>query len=252
MGGQFSLVESFLDSDLRKIMRLWSDSCIDPVHGGYLTCRNRDFTLYDDKKGAWGQARHIFTYSMMAEYDRENKEYWLSLARIGIDFVLSKMLCKDSLRTNYLVSRCGEVLEGPTSVFSDAFLILGLAKYTQISCDDCYKELLKKLFYVYEQNIRNPEFKDISPNPYHHGVFHHALFMISANVSYEVSYVFGFEYVQDFMKYCMDVIFNILVDKQSGCIFEKKNSNGSLVSSADNSFVNIGHSFESLWFALDC
>lgn len=245
-------LQNSINNQIFSIMAKWNTCCFDTRYGGYLTCRARDFSLYDEKKGAWGQARHIYTYSLMAEYDKDNKEYWLSLARDGIYFVLNKMLPSSSLRVNYLVSREGETIDGPISIFSDAFTILGLAKYIQVSKDRFYLGILLSLYTEYEKNILNSDFKDIAPNVWEKDVKQHAVWMISANVAYEVSFVLGQDRVKPFLTTCLDTIFNILVDKSTNILFEKKYSDGSFLNTHDAKFINVGHVFESMWFCLDC
>ena len=248
-GEEAKLVQLF-DAELRSIMEIWSEEFADRQCGGYLTCRNRDFSLYDDKKGAWGQARHIFTYSAMVEYSPAEKDRWLSLAKTGIDFVFGKMMA-DGFRINYLTDREGNMLEGPISVFSDAFAILGLAKYISVSGDRSYETLLDDMFRTYSDNIRNPEFKDIAPNAYSRGILHHALFMISVNVACEVAGAIGLVKARDLLEYALDTVLSRMKDQEYGCILEKKKSNGDRIDSQDALFLNVGHVFESMWFAID-
>lgn len=239
-----------IEANLKALMELWSERVVDEEYGGYLTCRNRDFTLSGTDKGAWGQARHLFTYSMMAEHDVINKERWLKLAKIGIDFVFNKMQVENN-RIAYLTDREGKILEGPTSVFSDAFAIGGLAKYINVSGDKEYLPLLSTMFDTYEKNIFDPKFKDIAPNKYEEGVIHHAVFMISVNCAYEVASVLGLERVSPFLSKCLDTVLNTLRDYEYKVVLEKKHRDGSRLSTPDGLFMNTGHVFESMWFSLD-
>ncbi len=252
MGNAYTERRIQCDGQLRSIMELWSENCVDEVYGGYLTCRNRDFSLYDVKKGAWGQARHIYTYCAMAEYDPHDRRRWLELARIGIDFVLGKMDAGGG-RINYLVSQDGlEVLEGTTSIFSDAFTLGGLAKYIIVSDDSSYADYLRKMFEVFARNVRDPRFKDIAPNGYREGVCCHAVQMIAANTAFLVSGVEGMEVsAAELADACLNMIFSTLYDAESGCLLESKNYDRSYASGENSRFVNVGHSFESLWFCLE-
>lgn len=240
---------TLFDSRLRQIMEIWSEQFTDTEFGGYLTCRNRDFSLYATDKGAWGQARQIFTYSMMAEYDTANRERWLALAKIGIDFVLGKMM--NNLRVNYLTDRQGNVLEGSTSIFSDAFMLLGLSKYMAVSEDKAKLPLLDQLYAEYEKNIMDPSFSDIAPCEYNPGVIHHAIYMISVNVATELISTLGKDRTEPLLSHSLSIVLNVLKDNQYGCILEKKRRDGSRLASPDALFMNTGHVFESMWFAID-
>ena len=240
-----------IDSQLRSIMELWSERCVDEQYGGYLTSYDRTFTLSDTNKGAWGQARHIYTYSAMAEYDQPNRQRWQALAKVGIDFTFNTMSAGNN-RINYLVSQSGdEVLEGTTSIFSDAFAIGGLAKYIDVFKSTEYIVLLKDMYEQLVSNVLNPAFKDIAPAEFNVGVCHHSVHMIAINTAYLVGKVLGEEYTHDFIEECLRVIFTVLVDTDSNCLLEKKRRDGSFESSINSHFVNVGHTFESMWFCLE-
>ncbi len=239
------------DSQLRSIMALWSENCVDTQYGGYLTCFDRTFSLYDTRKGAWGQARHIYTYAAMAEYDLPNRQRWLGLAKVGIDFVYTNMYAGNN-RLNYLVSRSGdEVLEGSTSIFSDAFAISGLAEYIRVSKTNEYIELLKAMYGQFVENVLDPTFNDIAPAVYDRDVCHHSVYMIAINTAHLVGNVLGKEYPHGFIRTCLDVIFSVLVDADTHCLLERKRLDGSFDTGNGSHFVNVGHTFESMWFCLE-
>lgn len=239
------------DLQLRSIMALWSENCVDTQHGGYLTCFDRSFSLYDTRKGAWGQARHIYTYAAMAEYDPPNRQRWLDLAKVGIDFTFNKMFAGNN-RLNYLVSQSGdEVLEGPTSIFSDAFAISGLAEYIRVSNSSEYTELLKAMYGQFVEHVLDPAFKDIAPAVFDPEICHHSIHMIAINTAHLVGRVLGKEQTYDFIRTCLDVIFSVLVDADTHCLLEKKRLDGSFSTGNGSHFVNVGHTFECMWFCLE-
>ncbi len=244
-------LRSDFDAQLRSIMALWSENCVDTQYGGYLTCFDRTFSLYDTRKGAWGQARHIFTYAAMAEYDPPSRQRWLDLARVGIDFVYTKMAGANN-RIRYLVSQSGdEILEGPISIFSDAFAISGLAEYMRVSKTREYIELLQAMYGQFVANVLDPTFRDISPASYDRGVCHHSVYMIAINTAHLVGKVLGHEETDEFIQTCLDVIFSVLVDADTHCLLERKRRDGSFDTGNGSHFVNVGHTCESMWFCLE-
>ena len=246
-------MENFINDfecELTKIMDIWSEQFLDTEYGGFLTCRDRDFSLTGDKKGAWGQARLIYTYAMMAEHDPENKSKWLNLSKVALEFVVNHMM-RDDIRINYLVSREGNVEEGPISIFSEAFTLIGLSKYISVSKDYSYLDLLKKLFNFYKEAVFDVDFKDIAPSKYKKGVIYHAVFMIAVNVGNEVYSVLGDE-VLPFLSACVDKVLFTFFDEKTNCVLESKMLDGSIVENSDDTLcINIGHVFESMWFVLD-
>lgn len=240
-----------IDLQLRSIMELWSERCIDEQYGGYLTSYDRAFALYGTDKGAWGQARHIYTYSAMAEYDQQNRQRWQDLAKVGVDFTFNTMSAGNN-RINYLVSQSGEeVLEGTTSIFSDAFALGGLAKYIDVFTSTEYTSLLKDMYDQFVSNVLNPAFMDIAPAEFDVNVCHHSVHMIAINTAYLVGKVLGEAYTHDFIDECLRIIFTVLKDPDSNCLLEKKRRDGSFDSSSNSHFVNVGHTFESMWFCLE-
>ena len=239
------------DSRLRFVTRLWADISIDNDFGGYLTCRNRDFSLSGTEKGAWGQGRQIFTFATMAEYDPQNRQFWLDCSKKGVEFVVNHMLTTDG-RVNYLVNRDGtQILEGPISIFSDAFVISGISEYIRISHQNDLLPLLEKMFLIYLNNVLNPEFPFIAPNAYQKGVLYHSVFMIAVNTAYIVQKLLGKEKTDSFISNCLNRIFSTMFNTDTGSVFEKKNFDGSLVDTEDRQLINVGHVFESMWFCYD-
>lgn len=77
---------NYLQSD---ILKNWADKTADSAYGGYLTCFDRKWNITGYDKGAWGQARHIFTFS--EAYRLFGKEKNGCIWQTGIDFI--KIAC---------------------------------------------------------------------------------------------------------------------------------------------------------------
>ena len=50
---------------LDDVLPFWMLHSPDREHGGYLTCLDRDGTVYDTDKFVWLQARQVWTFSML-------------------------------------------------------------------------------------------------------------------------------------------------------------------------------------------
>ena len=229
----------------KNIMDVWDVAC-DREMGGFVNDRDRAMNVRSYDKGAWGQGRSIYNYSYAYKMYGDSK--YLEFARSGIEFVLGKMYCGNG-RFNYLTDRQGNVKVGPISVFSDAFIIVGIAKYIAVSGDNGYSDVLRGLYEKFVANITDRHFKDVAPQQYDPDVCHHSLVMIGLNVAYEVEQALHCD-VSYLRNYCLDAIFNILYDFETGVIFEKKHWDGSLVEQGGD-FVNVGHVYECMWFVLE-
>lgn len=246
----YSLITLF-DSRLKTITHIWERVSADWTWGGYLTSRDRAFALTSTDKGAWGQGRQVYTFAAMAEYDCDNRAKWLEASKLGLDFIINKML-DGNLRVNYLVDQTGrQVLEGPISIFSDAFTIAGLAKYIHVSNDQGHLSLLQTLFDQYIRNVLDPSFTDIVPYEYREDIIHHSVFMIATNVAMIARPVIGPSRTDAFIGTCLSTIFDLLHDEGSGSLFERKHRDGTPVEDEGGRLIHIGHVLESMWFCLD-
>lgn len=227
------------------ILDIWEKISPDNEYGGYLTDFDRTFRLRSSDKGGWGQGRSIYNYAYA--YEIYGNDKYLEYSKCGIDFVLNKMFCGNG-RFSYLVDRQGQQKVGAISVFSDAFIIAGIAKYTAVSGDRRYKETLAQLYETFVKNITDVQFADIAPQKYDRDVCHHSLMMIGVNVAYEVEQANVCD-VSPLRNYCLDKIFNVMYDDVSGVVLEKKHLDGSMVEGDD--FVNVGHVYECMWFVME-
>ena len=75
--------------------------------------------------------------------------------------------------------------------------------------------------------------------------------MISVNVACEVAGAIGLVKARNLLEYALDTVLSRMKDQEYGCILEKKKSNGDRIDSQDALFLNVGHVFESMWFAID-
>lgn len=242
-----SYYRNYLQTD---ILKNWADRTADSVYGGYLTCFDRKWNITEYDKGAWGQARHIFTFSEAYRlFGKEEK--WLQLAKTGIDFI-KKHMYDGNGRLYYLVDRSGtHIKEKTISIFSDAFFILGLSHYIFVTDNTRELDLLQTVFTQFEKNITNEHFKDTTPYTYEESVLHHAVFMIALNAVTTASTVLGTERCLGLIHYCLDKILNLFLDKEYNCIVEKKMTNGNFCPGTNSRLVNVGHTYECLWFILD-
>ena len=234
---------------IKDLANCWTERTFDHEFGGYLTSFSREWNLTSTDKGCWGQGRQVYTFSELYElFDKEEK--FKLLAENGKRFVLDKMYAGAG-RYYYLVDRTGEnVLDGTISIFSDAFAILGLAKYINVfggTEEDV--ERLKFDFDVFSQNVRDENFKDIAPNQYEKDLVHHPIFMIAVNVCFEVSKVVENQ-TDQLLEYSFDKIFNVLTD-ENDFLYEKRMKDKSPYNGKNAFLVNVGHVFESMWFCLE-
>lgn len=234
-----------------QILKYWKQVAPDRQYGGFITDFDRRWNVRSTDKGAWGQGRLIYSFSETHEHFPE--EGWLDLARLGKDFALQHMYAGNG-RFYYLVDRTGaKVLDGPTSVFSDGFIIAGLARFRSASGGGTPEDaqLLQSLFDRYAENIMDVNFSDTAPFEASREICSHALPMIGLNVAYEVNRVLPSGNARQLIDHCLDAVLNGMYDPETGLILEKKYRDGRRCQGPNALLVNTGHAFESMWFCLE-
>jgi mannose/cellobiose epimerase-like protein (N-acyl-D-glucosamine 2-epimerase family) len=77
----------------------------------------------------WSQLRALYMFSAL--YNRiEPSAEWLEIARNIYDFVAAHGRNEDG-DWNYWLTAEGEVVEGPTSIYSDGFAIMGMTEFAR-------------------------------------------------------------------------------------------------------------------------
>ena len=147
------------------ILDVWYPKTIDSISGGFLS----DFDYKWEMKGRQNkmivtQSRHIWTCSASAEFYPEKKDYYLKVARHGVQFLKEKMW--DSKLGGFfsLVDREGNVLKFGKAdritkeAYGNAFAIYGLSAFYRVSGDTSALNLARKTFLWLDRHSYDPKF----------------------------------------------------------------------------------------------
>lgn len=236
---------------LEDVMPFWDRRCIDREYGGYITCFDRRGEMTDDRKYVWFQGRQVYTYALLYNEVEKRKE-WLDHARQGYEFLVQKAYAGHG-RWNYMLDRRGNVLEGTISVFSDFHVIHGLAEYLKAvqMKDSQGMEILEESYRVLEQNMFNPEFKEIYENTWSPVYIWHDMYLTCLATVEACWHVLGKERVRRLFDECVDKITNWFANEEHGVVFEAvTRQKGYDLSSPKGRFINPGHMHESAWFIM--
>lgn len=141
----------------------WYPRTIDSIYGGFLS----DFDYKWEKKGAQNkmivtQSRHVWTCSSVAEFYPDKKEYYLGIARHGVEFLRDKMWDHKLGGFFTLVDQRGHVIPSgkPGQVmkeaYGNAFAIYGLSAYARQTKDTAALALAKKAFLWLDKHSYDP------------------------------------------------------------------------------------------------
>jgi mannobiose 2-epimerase len=167
---KFSSTDQSIKNELSEalnagILDVWYPRTIDSVFGGFLS----DFDYKWDMKGPQNkmivtQSRHVWTCSTVAEFYPERKDYFLKIARHGVQFLKDKMW--DSKQGGFftLVDREGNLKKsGKTGkimkeAYGNAFAIYGLSAYVRLTNDTSALALAKEAFLWLDRHSYDQQF----------------------------------------------------------------------------------------------
>ena len=118
---------------LEGFVPFWFRHGIDWECGGVLSCMHEDGILASEDKFTWSQARSVWTFSAL--YNRiEPRREFLRAAENSVRFLLAHGRDPQG-RWVYSTDRKGNVLEGPTSIYADCFVVYGFSEYYRATQD---------------------------------------------------------------------------------------------------------------------
>ena len=124
-----SELKKFYESALfDDIIPFWLEHARDKEYGGYVTCLNRDGSVYEwNKICMWNSGRIIWTFAHFYNELKQNAE-WLEMARHGMEFAEKHAFGPDG-QAYYSLTRDGRPLELPQDVFTVLFHVSGFSEY---------------------------------------------------------------------------------------------------------------------------
>lgn len=234
---------------LENVIPFWEKYSIDKEYGGYLTCLDRDGSVFDTDKFMWLQGRQIWTMSML--YDKvEAKEHWKEIAEHGARFILQHG--RDEKGDWYFaLDRAGNPLVQPYNIFSDCFASMGLAALYKITNNDEYAQVAYDTFKRITQRRNNPKGKYNKAYPNTRALKGFSLPMILSNLSLELEHIVGTDTVESLIDEIIHEVMEVFYQPESGLIVESVNADGTFSDTFEGRLVNPGHVIEAMWFMMD-
>jgi N-acylglucosamine 2-epimerase len=230
------------------ILPFWESHGLDRVDGGYLNCFDKDGNLYDTRKPGWFIGRNLYMYSRLYnEFGHDEK--WLEFADSGYQFLL-KAYVGDG-RFNYLLGKKGEVLIGPTSIYTDHFAIDGLFEYYKARKETLADDMLEKI-----RGLTNALFTRVQDPYFLHesekipwGMMKHSINFITLLIAMNSRELFGSCYNEILDSYVNRTLYNFASDQYES-LFEYISEDGMPRTEGEGRIIDTGHAMESLWFSI--
>ncbi len=234
---------------LNNCMSYWEKYAPDYKNGGYYTCLDRDWKLYNTDKSVWFQGRGVWMFSSLYNHI-DKREEWLKISKLGIDFIDKHCFDTDG-RMFFQVTADGRPLRKRRYMFSETFAIIAYAEYYKSSGNTEYLEKAKKLYNMVMSLYKNPVGIEPKVCPQTRKTKALALPMILLATSQNMREVEpdNPQYNQEIDQLLKDVFENFYKPEEHA-LFENVDEDGSRMDSPQGRCVNPGHSIETAWFLL--
>lgn len=234
---------------LKDVMEFWKFRTADTENGGYITSFDRKGNCTGKEKNIWLHARQVWMFSVIYQ-NVERDPVWLELAGVGRNYLVEHAYAGQG-RWNYLLDENGRVISGTISLYTDMFVLMGLAAYAEASGDETDVPLVRETFEGLWVNVRDDGCRDTFPQEYEEGVIHHGRYMICLNAVNCARRFLDQERADDLMRYCMVRIFEYMGYEDDGVIHEVRTVNREKLDREEGHRINPGHIFESMWFVVE-
>jgi len=233
---------------LERIVPFWFRYGIDWEHGGVLSCLNEDGSLAGEDKFIWSQARSVWTFSAL--YNRiERRAEFLRAAENSIRFLLEHG--RDSQgRWVYSTDRKGNVIEGPTSIYADCFVVYGFSEYYRATRDEKVLAVALETLERIRRRVDEPDFQETAPYPLPVGWRNHGIPMILTEVTNELAQTVGDPRLEVLADGYARRVMNHFLRPERGVILEFLTRDYNHLPPPAGTFVMPGHAIESMWFVM--
>lgn len=232
---------------MENVVPYWERYSPDTEHGGFFTCLDRQWQLYDSGKWSWFQGRAVWMLSRLYR-TADRRPAWLEAAQRGIEFI-DRHLFDPQGRMYSAVTRDGTPRWAPKSLFSECFTVYGLAQYARAAQDAGALDGAQRLFSRVLEMAEQPEL-DGPRLPGQPPFVIHAVPMILLNLAQEMREATG---SNEYDKVADEMLYRILrlhCHPEHSAVFENVLPDGEVVDDPDGRVLNPGHAMESAWFIL--
>lgn len=250
MAGQVNELKAlYLNALLEDVLPFWESHSVDREHGGFFTCLDRAGEVFDTDKFVWLQARQVWTFAAM--YNRfEQRDTWLEIARHGASF-LREFGRSESGEWYFSLTRQGQPLIQPYSIFTDCFAAMGFGQYALASGDEQARDITVETFHNILSRRTNPKGRYAKQVPATRPLESLALPMILVNLSLELEGVVPQERLNRTIEECLETIMTLFYDESQGLLFDNVAPDGSHPDCFEGRVILPGHGIEAMWFILD-
>jgi len=242
-------LHAFLRNHLvRDIAPFWLRHAVDWENGGLFSCLADDGNILRREKYIWSNARALWTFSAL--FNRiETCDAWRQAAVNQYRF-LKKCGRDDNGWWVFLVDERGRVLQGESSIITDAFAILGLVEYFRMSGDEEALAIAEQTAVTCRERLARPGTYKTAPYPTPPGMKAHREAMQFSLAFCELGHALrDDELIQAGLAYGREVLDHFYrADRE--VLLEYLGLDNSVWATPAGRAMVPGHGIESLWFQI--
>lgn len=244
------LEKQYKNELLGNVLPFWLDNSIDKEHGGYLTCLDRDGSVFDTDKFVWLQGREVWMFAKMYNTVEKSKK-WLDAAIHGAEF-LEKYGHDGNYNWYFSLDQQGSPLVEPYNIFSYTFAAMAFGQLHLATGDEKYAKIAKETFNIILKRQANPKDKWNKAYPGSRSLKNFALPMILCNLALEIEHLVEKDFLEELIENCIHEVMNVFYRPDlGGIIIENVTTDGQLSDTFDGRLINPGHAIEAMWFIMD-
>lgn len=230
------------------IAPFWLRHGVDRECGGVLSCMTEDGRVLSGDKYIWSQARSVWTFAAL--YNRVDRNpAFLEAARNSVRFLLAHGRDAEG-RWVYRTTREGQVIEGPVSIYADAFAVYGLSEFCRAEPDGALLELARATLRQARLRTESPDFHETAPYRLPPGRRNHGVPMIFLEVAQEFAATAADPWAEAYAGECAGRILDHFVRPRRRLLVEFLSDRYEELPPPEGTYVMPGHAIESMWFVL--
>jgi N-acylglucosamine 2-epimerase len=243
-----ALKEKYRQALEESVIPFWERHSLDREHGGYLTCLERDGTVFDTDKFVWLQAREVWMFARL--YTSYKKEpAWLEYARLGGEFL--RRHGRDGNGDWYFaVDRTGRPLVEAYNIFSDCFAAAAFAELYRAAGEEEARDLALATFRRILERKDNPKGRFTKQIGAARPLRALALPMIQLWLMEEMGDLFEAQLRERLTEEAIRQVVDLHIDRERQAVFERVAPDGSHPECMEGRLLCPGHALEVLWFVL--
>jgi N-acylglucosamine 2-epimerase len=229
------------------IVPFWFRHGVDREFGGVLSCMTEEGARISTDKYMWSQWRWVWVLSRL--YLRSGRSDLLEAAQAAVRFLLDHGRDEEG-RWYFRITRTGQPVEGPISVYSDCFAIYGLSEYFRATRDVQALEVALATYTAVCRRVEARDFHDVAPATPSPGRRLHSIPMILLETSHELEITTGDSDIARSADGFAARILDFHIRPELQVLLETLDWNYSPLPPPAGTIVDPGHAIESMWFVM--